>query len=516
MKGSADAEVTVRSRTLTRAQFGMTAPSVIVETHLLGGLPSTTVVGMPEVAVREARDRVRSALANCGFDYPDGRVVVNLAPVDLAKEGARFDLAIAVSILRASGQLQQPGDAPDYELLGELGLTGALRAVRGCLCAGLQVPAARRLVVPAENAAEAAFGEGRLIPLAHLKDVVRLLSGQHPDNLRAHSRGTEAPSAEPAPRVIGQAQAKRALALAATGGHHLLMIGPPGTGKSLLARHLPRLLPELNDQEAMEIAAVYSAAGMSLVEGVRRPIRSPHHTVSATAMAGGGSHPRPGEISLAHEGVLFLDELPHFKPSVLDALREPLETREVSVARSAGTARFPARFLLLAAMNPCPAGFVCREGSCRCRPDQRRRYQARVSGPLLDRIDLHIPVEEVPKALLLGEAQEADPAAFSPSRVQAARRLALERQGKCNAHLDGIELERQVPLDGAARRVLRRASERYGLSARAIHRVMRVARTVADLESSVRVAQPHLTEALSYRAYDWSGDSTGGEAVSRG
>ncbi len=510
MKGGNDAEVTVRSRTLTRAQFGMTAPPVIVETHLLGGLPSTTVVGMPEVAVREARDRVRSALANCGFDYPDGRIVVNLAPVDLAKEGARFDLAIAISILKASGQLREAPAGSNYELLGELGLTGALRAVRGCLCAGLQLPPAGRLIVPAENAAEAAFGEGRLVPLAHLKDVVRLLSGQNPAALAAQASSIRTPLAQEAPRVIGQAAAKRALALAAAGGHHLLMIGPPGTGKSLLARHLPTLLPPLQDQEAMEIAAVYSAAGMSLAEGVRRPIRAPHHTVSATAMTGGGSHPRPGEISLAHEGVLFLDELPHFKPSVLDALREPLESREVSVARSAGTARFPARFQLLAAMNPCPAGFVCREGSCRCRPDQQRRYQARISGPLLDRIDLHVPVEPVPKALLLGEAREDDPAEFSATRVRAARRLAVERQGRSNARLDGVELARQVPLDVAARRLLKRAAERYDLSARALHRVMRVARTAADLEPSTQVTTAHLAEALSYRAYEWSTGKTVG------
>ena len=305
----------------------MEAPRVIVETHLHGGLPGTTLVGVPETAVREARDRVKSALINCGYDYPDGRVVVNLAPADLAKEGGRFDLAIAISILRASGQLLEQAAPFDYEFLGELSLTGELRRVRGSLCAALRLKAGDRLVAPRENGSDLAAAGDRVLPLAHLKEVARLLTGaaraEELTGPQIRSRDSAPPLAYPT--VIGQSAAKRALAIAAAGNHHMLMVGPPGTGKSLLAARLPVLLPELNEQESMEVAAVYSAAGLDRDHGSRRPIRSPHHSISGTAMTGGGSHPRPGEISLAHHGVLFLDELPHFKPSVLDCLREPLE-----------------------------------------------------------------------------------------------------------------------------------------------------------------------------------------------
>lgn len=514
---SADAEVTARSRTFARAQFGLDAPRVIVETHLLGGLPGTTIVGLPEVAVREARDRVRSALTNCGFDYPDGRVVINLAPVDLAKQGARFDLAIAVSILRASGQLgPEPERSFDFEFLGELSLGGELRRVRGSLCAALAVAGERgrsgRLVVPLANGVEASRAGSVVLALNHLKDVVRLLGGEDPAQLGPPLPAPADRSAPPEPQVLGQAGAKRALAIAATGGHHLLMVGPPGTGKSLLAQRLPGLLPPLEDRQAMEVAAVYSAAGLDFETIGPRPIRAPHHTVSATAMTGGGTHPRPGEISLAHHGVLFLDELPHFKPSVLDALREPLETRRISIARAAGTASFPASFQLLAAMNPCPAGLVCGDGRCRCRPDQVRRYQSRVSGPLLDRIDLHVPVGEVPKALLLGEVDEADDAHLDPAAVRAAAARQLARQGMPNAELDSRDLARHAALEPAGSRLLGRAADRYRLSARGFHRVLRVARSIADLEAEEQIGVRHLAEALSYRAMDWStpAGSTGG------
>jgi magnesium chelatase family protein len=501
-----DPAVTVRSRTYARALFGMEAARVIVETHLHGGLPGTTLVGVPETAVREARDRVRSALINCGFDYPDGRVVVNLAPADLTKEGGRFDLAIAVSILRASGQLlEEEARGFDYEFLGELSLSGELRGVRGCLCAARELADGDRLIVPRDNLTDARWAGGRIQPLAHLKDVVNVLRGTAaapaPPPLPA-SAPVHSPARET--KILGQTQAKRALAIAAAGGHHLLMVGPPGTGKSLLAATLPGLLPALSNPEAMEVAAVYSAAGLELGGGARRPFRAPHHSISATAMTGGGSHPRPGEISLAHRGVLFLDELPHFKPSVLDCLREPLETRTINISRASGSACFPASFQLIAAMNPCPAGLVCTSGGCRCRPDQVQRYRSRISGPLLDRIDLHVPVAPVAKALLLGEKVEAEDPLTGPEAVNAAFTRALERQGKANADLSVRELERHVPVAPAARKILGQAADRFSLSARAFHRVLRVARSIADLEGETTVGEAPLIEALSYRAMDWS------------
>lgn len=507
MSGATDAEVTARSRTCARAQFGMDAPRVIVETHLLGGLPGTTVVGMPAASVREARDRVKSALTNCGYDYPDGRVVVNLAPVDLAKEGARFDLAIAISVLRATGQLtREPVRDYEIELLGELSLAGELRRVRGSLCAALNLTGQDRLIVPRENAQEAALSVGRILPLGHLKEVIRVLEGEDTEHFRPPDRHPDSSGfyGKP-PEVRGQSIAKRALAIAATGGHHLLMVGPPGTGKSLLARHLPHLLPPLSEQEAMEVAAVYSAAGLDPSDFSTRPVRSPHHSVSATAMTGGGAHPRPGEISLAHNGVLFLDELPHFKPSVLDSLREPLETQQISISRTAGTAQFPAGFQLLSAMNPCPAGLVCSDEGCRCRPDQVRRYQSRISGPLLDRIDLHVPVTEVPGRLLLGEAvDDYDPQTLKAQILQARARQQA-RQGATNSQLAGEQIISLCRLDGPSERMLIRASERYRLSARGFHRVLRVARSIADLAGIERVEGAQLAEALSYRAMDWSG-----------
>ncbi|MFU8814196.1 MAG: YifB family Mg chelatase-like AAA ATPase [Pseudomonadales bacterium] len=505
------------NRAYGRALVGMDSPRVTVETHLPGGLPGFTLVGLPETAVREARDRVKSAIQNCGFDFPRGKVVVNLAPAELAKEGARFDLAIAISVLRATGQIPPRADRR-YEFLGELGLFGELRATRGCLCAALAIQreadnTGTRLIIPAVNAVETCSGpENLLLTASHLSDVVAFLRNpsEHPLGTPAPSTATAVPGAAPEPHlddVLGQHGAKRALLIAAAGGHHLLMVGPPGTGKTMLARRLPTLLPELEDGPAMEVAAVYSAAGLPAPAARRAPIRAPHHSASAPAMVGGGRQALPGEISLAHRGVLFLDELPHFKPSVLDLLREPLESREISLARAGYRSTFPAHFQLVAAMNPCPAGRHCSEHSCRCSPDQVRRYQGRISGPLLDRIDLHVAVPPVPRHLVLGTTGRAasEVAADARPRVAAARAVQSRRQRCLNADLTGTAVLDAAHLDAAGRRLLERATDRYVLSARGAHRVLRTARTIADLDGADAVGTAHLSEALSFRALDWDG-----------
>lgn len=494
----------------SRAREGVAAPSVTVEVHLSGGLPAMSIVGLPEMAVKESKDRVRGALLNARFEFPLGRVTVNLAPADLPKEGGRFDLPIALGILGASGQLNAQ-TLKGVELLGELALSGGLRPVSGVLPAAIAArDAGRALILPAENAAEAGLVGERLeiYPAEHLLAVCEHLNGGEGLSRYRLERPPQVETEYPnLADVRGQEHAKRALEIAAAGGHSLLFIGPPGTGKSMLAARLAGILPAMTEAEALETAAVRSVSDrepFDLRRWCQRPFRAPHHTASGVALVGGGSNPRPGEVSLAHLGVLFLDELPEFDRRVLEVLREPLESGRIHISRAARHAEFPARFQLVAAMNPCPCGYLGDEsGRCRCTGEQVARYRGRVSGPLLDRVDMHVEVPRLPSDRLRAAAADAgESSALVKERVEACRARQLARAGRPNAALGPPEVDRDCRLDGDAQALMQQALERLGLSARAYHRVLKVARTIADLAESGAVTSTHLSEAIGYRRLD--------------
>ena len=486
----------------SRAQVGVEAPAVTVEAHLANGLPSLALVGLPETAVKESKDRVRSAIQNSGFDFPARKITLNLAPADLPKDGGRFDLAIALGVLAASGQIPTEG-LDRLECLGELALSGEIRPVQGVLPAALAARAAgRTLVVPKANAEEACLASGlEVLAIGHLLELAAHLNGHTP--MAPHQAGGLQRQTARYPdlsEVQGQLAAKRALLIAASGAHNLLLSGPPGTGKTLLASRLPGLLPPLSEEEALEVAAIHSVASQAPLDSwPQRPFRQPHHSASGPALVGGGSRPAPGEITLAHQGVLFLDELPEFDRKVLEVLREPLESGHIVIARARDKVRFPARFQLVAAMNPCPCGYLGDPGGrCRCTPEQVQRYRAKLSGPLLDRIDLHLTVARESTSLL-GNNNEAESSASAAARVAAARMRQMRRQGCANAFLDLPGLQQHCALGEADRHWLEQASERLHLSLRAAHRLLKVARTLADLEEVAQISRAHLAEALQYR-----------------
>jgi len=486
----------------SRALAGLDAPEVAVEVHLGPGLPGFHIVGLPDAEVREAKDRVRAALNHARFDFPQRRITVNLAPADLPKDSSRFDLPIALGILAASGQLEASMLA-EYEFAGELSLSGELRPMRGAFAMALHAKRARRaFVVPAASAGEAALaGHPRVLPARSLLEVCAHLAGEIPIAWRQPGMPKPRSTGVDLCDVKGQSAAKRALEIAAAGGHGVLLIGPPGTGKSMLAARFPGLLPPLSESEMLEVAALHSVStqGFDVADWGLRPFRAPHHSASSRALVGGGNPPRPGEISLAHGGVLFLDELPEFARDALEALREPLETGFVSIARVARRARFPAQFQLIAAMNPCRCGYLGHPIlRCRCTPEQVDRYRSKLSGPLLDRIDLRVEVPALAHEEILATAANED-SGTARARVADARQRQIERQGRSNSRLAPAALERHCVLERAGRQLLVQALEQIGLSARATHRVLAVARTVADLAGDAAIRVEHLAEAIQYR-----------------
>lgn len=489
----------------SRAQEGICAPLVTVEIHLSRGLPSFSIVGLPETTVRESKERVRSALLNNQFDFPLSRITINLAPADLPKEGGRFDLPIAVGILVASGQIPSK-DIEQYEFVGELSLMGELRPIKGALSVSLAInKIQRQLILPKANVDEAGLVKKTVCrPAEHLLDICA-----HFSNVKLLK--TYKINKKPEPYsynidlndIYGHKHAKRALEIAAAGGHSLLITGNPGSGKTMLAERIPTIMPPMTDEEALESAAIASISnnGFDVKNWQQRVIRSPHHSASATALVGGGSNPKPGEISLAHRGVLFLDELPEFDRKVLEVLREPIESGKIVISRAARQAEFPARFQFIAAMNPCPCGFYGDASDrCHCTEVQIRRYQNKISGPLLDRIDMMIEVNSIPEEVIeQDKAPVGESSAEVRKRVLFAFNKQIKRSGKTNSELNSKDIDEIVPLQPSQKKLLQTATQKLGLSGRSIHSILKVARTIADLAGSEHIDVNYLSEAISYR-----------------